>query len=182
MTFTGYAAVFDRWSADLGGFRERILPGAFEASLRTAAQRGGRMFLNHNDGILLGTVGAGTLRLSEDTRGLRVEADLPDTTAGRDVAELLRRGDVDAMSFGFRTVRDRWEGSNRDLIEAELWEVSPVTGWPAYRDTSASVRAFGGPTPAILAAIDALERGDFLTYEQRELLLGWVARKGPRPQ
>jgi phage head maturation protease len=86
-----------------------------------------------------------TLRLSEDSNGLLAEAVLPNTTAGRDLAELMKRGDVHSMSFGFSVPPkgDRWtdDGNVRELKEIRLHEVSIVTGFPAYEATTASVRA-----------------------------------------
>ena len=87
MTFHGYAAVFNSLSEDLGGFRERIEPGAFSRTLKR--DRNIRMFLNHNMDSLLATTQAGTLTLAEDDKGLLVSASLPDTTLGRDTAALL---------------------------------------------------------------------------------------------
>ena len=175
-TFTGYAAVFNSWSEDLGGFRERIEPGAFTRTLK-----GGniKMFLNHNTDVLLASTRAGTLRLSEDEKGLHVEADLPDTTAGNDTATLLARRDIDSMSFGFNVPQggDQWASdSERTLRQIQLHEVSPVTGWPAYPATSAFVRhlaEMSGADPEPLeAALRALvEPGATLTDEQRDLLV-----------
>jgi Escherichia/Staphylococcus phage prohead protease len=145
MTFEGYAAVFNRDSEPIaqGGatFIERIRPGAFKKSL---SERGAniRMFLNHNADNVLATTRAKTLSLAEDDTGLKVTAKLPETQAGKDLSTLIQRGDVDSMSFGFSATRDKWdEGyTQRELIEVRLHEVSPVTGWPAYVDTSAAVR------------------------------------------
>src|SRR5688572_8331853 len=63
LTFSGYAAVFDSLSDDLGGFREIIRPGAFGESLR--ARRDIKMFHNHNSDIVLASKKAGTLKLIE---------------------------------------------------------------------------------------------------------------------
>jgi HK97 family phage prohead protease len=151
MEFAGYAAVFDSASEDLGGFRETIAPGAFTRSIN-AARNGSadiRMFWNHDPNKPLGSSKA-NLRLSEDSRGLVAEASLPATTDGRDMAELIRTKIVRSMSFGFNVPRKRADGSaaeewnternQRLLRDVTLHEVSPVTGWPAYRATSASVR------------------------------------------
>ncbi|PWV66008.1 HK97 family phage prohead protease [Plasticicumulans acidivorans] len=137
---SGHAAVFDQLSEDLGGFRERIAPGAFTKSLSSADIRA---FWNHNSDYVLGRSGAGTLRLSEDSRGLAFEFDPPANSWGRDAAESIRRGDVDQMSFGFRTIDDKWtkaaDGSYvRTLLEVELLEVSPVV-FPAYPQTGAAL-------------------------------------------
>lgn len=150
LEFRGYAAVFNSPSQDLGGFRETILPGAFSRSINSAAN-GGRdikMFLNHNQDVVLASTRARTLRLAEDERGLLAEATLPDSAWGQPVAEAIRRGDISSMSFGFTVSKggDAWspDHSQRTLHEVRLLEVSPVTGWPAYTATSASIRSLAG--------------------------------------
>lgn len=176
MTFTGYAAVFNQWSQDMG-FREKIAPGAFSKTLGEK-RRDIRMFLNHNVDQVLATTKAETLSLVEDQKGLRVEAKLPDTGAGRDLAYLMKRGDVDSMSFGFQTVRDEWSSdlTTRTLLEVRLFEVSPVTGWPAYTGTSAAVRTLAEAIETDSETLDAALRvfvseKDELTPEQHELLI-----------
>lgn len=139
---TGYAAVFNQPSEDLGGFVEYIEPGAFAASL---GRDDIRALWNHNADYPLGRVRAGTLRLDEDETGLAFRINVPDTQYARDLMVSMRRGDVDQMSFGFMTVRDRWAQNEnglvvRTLIEVELFDVSPVT-YPAYSQTSAQVRS-----------------------------------------
>ena len=137
----GHAAVFNQLSEDLGGFREKIAPGAFSKSI------GGdvRAMFNHNPDMILGRTGAKTLTLSEDARSLAVEIAPPDTETARHVIEALRRGDVTQMSFGFRTISDTWENEDgkipvRTLNEVELFDVSPVT-FPAYPQTDVAVRS-----------------------------------------
>jgi len=141
-TFVGYAARFNSDSQPLP-FVERIAPGAFRKTL--GSKRDVRLFVNHDSGQVLASKRSGTLRLEEDEKGLRVEADMPDTQAARDLKELMRRGVVDSMSFGFSVPRggDSWseDGSRRELREITLHEVSVVTGFPAYEATSAAVRS-----------------------------------------
>lgn len=155
----GYAAVFGRSSLDLGGFFEVIDPAAFTKSVREADVVA---LWNHDDGALLGRVTSGTLRLSIDEHGLRYDVDLPDTATGRDLLALLRRQDVRGSSFGFRTIRDKWEQDDkgvvtRTLLEVALIDVSPVTR-PAYPDTSAAVRSLAHQTNLDLAEVDAAFR------------------------
>lgn len=141
--FTGHAAVFDELSVDLGGFREKIAPGAFKKTLREAPDV--RFLIGHEPDKVLARTKSGTLRLSEDKTGLAVDADLAPTTYAKDLGVLLRRGDVDQMSFGFWTITDSWEKAEGDAIRT-LEEVSlhdgdvSVVTYPAYPQTTAEVR------------------------------------------
>ena len=138
----GYAAMFNRYSEDLGGFREQIQRGAFKRSLAEGADV--RALVDHDPSRILGRNTAGTLKIKEDREGLRVEIVPPDTTVGRDAVVSLRRGDISGMSFGFRTVTDKWnkvDGENvRTLVDVDLFDVSVVT-YPAYPDTAVAVRS-----------------------------------------
>ena len=142
----GYPAVFDSWSVDLGGFRERLTPGAFRKTLQEKPDV--RALLNHDSTYVLGRTKNGTLKLEEDDSGLRMELDPSDTSYGRDLLELVRRGDVDGMSFGFRVISDSWDmiedQLSRSVHEVELIEVSAVT-FPAYPETQLSARGFHLP-------------------------------------
>lgn len=185
MTFTGYAAVFNSRSEDLGGFTETIRPGAFDKTL--GEKRAVKMFWNHNADIPLGSTRA-NLTLQPDKRGLLATAKLPETSAGRDMAELVRSGIVDSMSFGFQTVKDSWSEdlTQRELVEVRLFEVSPVTGWPAYAATSASVRDLAesiGENPDELAAAFAVlrEQDAKLTDEQHRLLITLINARYGQP-
>jgi HK97 family phage prohead protease len=183
LTFRGYAAVFNSPSEPLP-FVETIRSNAFSKSLRE--KRAIKMFHNHNSDIVLGSTRAKTLVLTEDERGLLAEATLPDNYWGHYVRDAVKRGDIDSMSFGFQTVKDRWsdDGAERELVEARLFEVSDVSGWPAYPATSASVRemaeAIDTEPDALAAAFAALRgtEGD-LTEQQHELLLRAINSKYP---
>ena len=189
MSFSGYAAVFNSDSEPLP-FTERILPGAFSKSLRS--RNNVRMYLNHDSTMLLATTRAKTLRLNEDERGLKVEADLPDTTVGRDLSTLIKRGDVDSMSFGFSVPArgDKWsdDGMVRELKEVKLYEVSVVTGFPAYAATSASVRSLdklaertASDADKLAEAITVLEAGSELSDDQASLLSEVVGKLRKQP-
>jgi len=185
LSFRGYAARFNSRSEDLGGFRETIRPGAFSKSI--AQKRAIKMFLNHNDNIVLASTRGGTLKLTEDERGLLAETTLPDNEWGRPVADAVRRGDIDSMSFGFQTVKDSWSEdlAERELIEVRLFEVSPVTAWPAYPATSASVRELAEAieaAPDELAAAFAVLRDteSRLTPEQATLLTNLINARSDR--
>jgi uncharacterized protein len=135
----GFAAVFNQLSEDLGGFRERILPGAFSRCLGSGADV--RCLFNHNPDALLGRTKSGTLRLSEEPAGLYFDCDLPDTQAGRDVRASIKRGDITQCSFGFTVQGQNWleNGTIRVLADVDLFDVSPVT-FAAYPQTSVSAR------------------------------------------
>jgi uncharacterized protein len=141
LRFVGYAALFNSWSQDLGGFREQIAPGAFTKSLPADDVRA---LMNHDPNYVLGRNRSGTLVLTEDERGLRFEVNAPDAQWARDLHESVKRGDIDQCSFGFRTIRDDWRMADgideRTLMEVRLIDVSIVT-YPAYPETTAAVRS-----------------------------------------
>lgn len=165
-TLFGYAAIFNQLSTDPAlGFREKIRPGAFARSIRTKADV--QCLQEHNPTMILGRTKSGTLRLAEDTRGLQFECDLPETTAGRDVRELCRRGDLSECSFGFVAQDQDWEDGYdekaqrcviRTLKDVDILDVS-VVGSPAYEGTSANVRSlFVGAVPERVA-VECRSRG-----------------------
>ncbi|MCK4302839.1 MAG: HK97 family phage prohead protease [Candidatus Eisenbacteria sp.] len=138
----GYAARFNELSLDLGGFREKIRPGAFLAALDRDDVRA---LYNHDDGKVLGRASAGTLRLFEDDHGLRYEIDPPDAQWARDLIVSMDRGDIRESSFGFRLSKEEWDETIdppvRTIIEvSRLYDVGPVT-FPAYPTTSSDVRS-----------------------------------------
>jgi HK97 family phage prohead protease len=186
MSFAGYAAVFDSPSEPLP-FLETIRAGAFAKSLKS--RNNVMMLWSHDTSQPLASTRSKTMRLYEDTRGLMVEADLPQTSLGRDVSELLRARVVDSMSFGFSVPRngDIWsaDGMTRELVEVRLHEVS-VVAFPAYAKTSASVRSLdvladriGADASVLSSALDALESGDTLTRDQATLLASVVDTLSP---
>ena len=96
---------------------------------------------------------------SEDDHGLRVDAELPDTTYARDLEQLMRSGVVDSMSFGFTVMDDQWDGDQRELREVALYEVSCVSGHPAYPETAgASVRTTDPDSENTAAPLALLQR------------------------
>ncbi|WP_306253892.1 HK97 family phage prohead protease [Parvularcula sp. IMCC14364] len=136
----GMAAVYGV-ETDIGAFKERIRPGAFERTLSSDADV--LAFADHDPSKLLGRRSTGTLRLSDTDDGLLFELDVPDTATGRDVLALADRGDLGGMSFGF-LVRDGGEmrdGDVRVLTDIDLREISVVSAWPAYSGTSVEARS-----------------------------------------
>jgi HK97 family phage prohead protease len=157
-TISGYAALFNSASQDLGGFQEVIAPGAFADALTRSDVR---CLFNHDPNYVLGRTRSQTLTVAEDEKGLRIDCTPPDTQYARDLMVSIDRGDVDQMSFGFITREDVWEfmadGKTRRTIIAieELFDVSVVT-YPAYADTSVALRSMetwqGAATTAPLCA------------------------------
>lgn len=158
--FRGYAAVYDSLSQDLGGFRELLLPGAFDAVLSRKFDGPGRpsaaarratdcvALWNHDPGQLLGRTSSGTLTLSSDARGLAFEIEPPDTQLARDLASLVARGDVYGSSFAFSVSPEDEsyayddDGQTIRTIRsvAGLYDVSLVCT-PAYLNTEAALRS-----------------------------------------
>lgn len=145
--FVGHAAVFDRLSDDLGGFRERVQRGAFRKVLDSGPDV--RFLLNHDANLLMARTTNGTLEMREDPKGLRVYALLnPDVQASRDTKALVSRGDITGMSFSFRIYPDGsdvWQEEDGELIRTivsfgRIGDVGPVT-YPAYPQTDASMRS-----------------------------------------
>jgi Escherichia/Staphylococcus phage prohead protease len=138
----GYGIVYNRLSEVLGFFREQIAPEAITRTLTEDVDL--RALIDHNPTALLGRKKAGTLRVESDAHGLRVEIDPPNTTAGLDIVESIRRGDVSGMSFAFRTLADRWdetvEPPIRTVTDMLVREVSVVT-FPAYPQTDVALRS-----------------------------------------
>jgi uncharacterized protein len=169
LTFSGYAAVFNSDSHPLP-FIERIAPGAFKRSLQ--ARNDVKLLWNHDSGEVLASTRSGTMRLYEDSVGLKVEAELAPTTRGKDLSILMQRGDVNKMSFGFTVQQDSWspDGNTRTLESVRLIEASIVT-FPAYEASVAQVRSLDQiDTDKLSDALLALETSDSLTPDQAGLL------------
>jgi len=155
LVLRGYAAVFNQYSQDLGGFKERIKPGAFRNVLR--AKPDVKFLVNHDASMLLGRSTNGTLEMTEDDTGLAFRVKLPNTTLAKDSYELIKRGDMSQCSFSFQVDPDGqdWgEDSEEDPDDrtkrvyfpsrtireiSQLFDLSCVTS-PAYKQTSVDAR------------------------------------------
>lgn len=140
----GHAVVYNSDSHDLGGFIERVDPGALTRSLKAAAA--GTLNIHglwsHDSSQPLGSTRGGKLKLASDSEGLAFELDTTRFTPAQ--LDAARDGDLQ-MSFGFRVVKDSWtyrdDGvAERTLLDVDLFEVSPVIS-PAYPDTTAAMRS-----------------------------------------
>lgn len=152
----GLAAVFGQ-RVPIADFTEEIAPGAFAESLRSGTDV--IALVDHDPSRLLGRLRNKSLRLSEDSRGLAFEIDVPDTSLGRDMIAMAERGDLGGASFGFMTPKggDRWEGRNRTLVRVDLVDVSVVQSFPAYPATTVSARSHSGNRLSLALAKRYLE-------------------------
>jgi len=104
---------------------------------------------NHSDSVMImARTRNKTLQLTRDEKGLFIRATLADTTAGRDLYTLIRRGDIDKMSFAFSVDYDNngeeYDRKTRTRIIKrikKIWDVAAVDT-PAYNSTSISARSF----------------------------------------
>jgi len=139
---SGYAAVFDEETSIAGLFRETIARGAFTNAIQ---RNDDVVFLVNHDGLPLARTRSGTLRLSEDERGLYMETELdrndPDV---RSIIPKMQRGDLDKMSFAFMPERQEWDDTGdmpkRTIQDLRLFDVSVVTT-PAYEGTEIGLRS-----------------------------------------
>lgn len=144
LLFTGYAAVYEQPS-EFMGFTESIRAGAFDRILSESPDV--RMLgMNHDPSIVFARTAAGTLDLSSDAHGLKVEARLARTMASEQLAASVERGDVSTMSYGFASAKDLWDESDpenvtRTLLDFRaLYDVSPVA-FAAFPQTEAAFRS-----------------------------------------
>ena len=139
---SGYAAVFGEETNIAGMFTEVIERGAFASALE---RQDDVVFLINHDGLPLARTRSGTLRLTEDERGLYMETELdgsdPDVRA---IVPKMKRGDLDKMSFAFVPTRQEWNDSGdmpkRTIQDLELYDVAIVT-MPAYSGTEIGLRS-----------------------------------------
>lgn len=186
----GMVTPFNRRSLDLGGFVEVVAASAFTKTLR---ERGSDVvsLWNHDPSWVLGRESNRTLTMKATEAALESEVTLDgEDPMHRHFARRVERRDVQGSSFGFQTVRDRWEKMEdgtvlRTLLEVKLFDVSPVT-FPAYPDSDsekrsavfdvASVKA-GGDLAALAAALVRSESGKVVAADVEEVR-SWLARLG----
>jgi HK97 family phage prohead protease len=185
----GYALKFSRLSRNLGGFVERVAPGAVNKSIADRLDVLCRF--QHRDEYLLGRVRSGTLRLSVDETGLDYEVDVPDTTAGRDVSALAARGDLAESSFAFVTMQggDEWTLTDQDyplrtLHNIKLIDVAPVIS-PAYLDTSTGLRSLAESRSVGMDEVEKLAAENrlatLLAPNKHETYVDLSTRAGKKP-
>lgn len=190
-TFEGYAAVFNSPSVPMrfpgvgGGrtFIERIRPGAFTDSL--ASNPDVVLLWNHNTaGLPLARTSGGTMTLTEDDRGLRVSATLPDNPHGQVIRDAVKRGDVRGMSFSFGSPQDEWKQEGRTRVrtinKVALGPEVSFASWPAYLNTEAAVRSLAEAMEMGLdEAIELLEQTKEWAPEQQARVKSVLTKREP---
>lgn len=154
-TLTGYVVVYDSptmvpipKSEHRPGkpkqYKETIRKGAF-SKVGQADQFDAFAMSEHDIARPLGRRSNGTLRLSDEAKGVKAEIDLPETSYAADVKSLVKRGDIRGMSVGMLVKEQKWDFSDpmlpsREIIEAEIYDVT-VCALPIYADATVALRS-----------------------------------------
>lgn len=118
-TFEGYIAVWDT----VDSYNSTFKRGAFSKTIQARFDRI-KVLWNHNQEEVIGKI----TDIREDDHGVLVTGKLVISVAkASDVYELLKARAIDTLSFGFKTINDKWENGVRAITEVKLYEVSPVT-------------------------------------------------------
>jgi HK97 family phage prohead protease len=194
-TFTGYAAIWNSASAGLP-FEERIAPSAFKRSLAraSAGQKIISFLFGHDETRALATTASGRLQLTEDETGLRVEAKLDpaDPDAAKVISMLTHESAAAGMSFGFQKVQDAWDGNQRTIKEANLFEVSILAAGgqtPAYPATlgltairQVTAPKIGVEAEALVATLEAVKAGRELSTEEVAVIDAVRSKLAPKQE
>jgi HK97 family phage prohead protease len=194
-TFSGYAAIWNSASQGLP-FEERIAPSAFKRSLAraTAGQKIISFLFGHDETRALATTASGRLQLTEDETGLRVEAKLDpaDPDAAKVISMLTHESAAAGMSFGFQKVQDAWDGNQRTIKEANLFEVSILAAGgqtPAYPATlgltairQVTAPKIGVEAEALMATLEAVKAGRELSSEEVAVIDAVRSKLAPKQE
>lgn len=126
-TFTGYGSV----SGNVDSYGERVMPGAFAASLAKHRREGSSVLMlwQHNPSEPIGV----WEDLAEDSKGLWGKGRLLlDIQRAREVHTLAKHKAIGGLSIGYREIKVTPDGNVRNLDELDLLEISPVA-FPANR-------------------------------------------------
>nr|DAQ25121.1 MAG TPA: prohead serine protease [Caudoviricetes sp.] len=142
LILSGYFIKFDEVTELWPGYFEVIKREGVEKAIQNADIRA---LFNHDDSLVLGRTGNGTVTLGVDEIGLfgDIIINKEDPQAIGAYAR-VQRGDVVGCSFGFIPIKidteERADGSYLDtILELEIFEVSPCT-FPAYPQTEIAAR------------------------------------------
>lgn len=153
----GHASVFDKWSLDLGGFREKVAAGAFDDVLSRNPHV--LHLWDHDTQRVLSSTRNKTLELRVDPVGLHYWSRVAPTSYAADLRILLERGDIDQSSFAFTVDPEGQEWrvvteDGQEIVERTVTKVSELfdvttTAMGAYPTTDAAlaVRSFLNKKP-----------------------------------
>jgi len=157
----GYGIIWDRETEIYSGYYEKINKNAFDKSL--AKNKEIKSYINHShEQVLSTTKSTPALQLEVREKGLWFKSPIPDTTYGRDLMELLRRGTIRGASFMFsinkngETIRKDDKGFHREIVDAELFEIGPVLN-PAYPQTKVGLRSIEDVVNEIRESVEETE-------------------------
>ncbi len=180
LKISGYAALFNRRSENLGGFVEILRPGCFRKVLEGNPDV--KALFNHEPGTIFARTRNGTLTVSENQKGLKFEAIInPEDQDGARIHSKVKSGLIDQCSFAFAVPEDgqSWKEESKGLALREIHEVShledvSVVVSPAYPQTSVQARSVlteaGFDFDGITSLITRAQRGLPVTDSDRDLI------------
>ena len=138
---SGYASTFDTYTLfEVDGieYKERIDSHAFD----NADMSDVIMQYDHT-GKVFARTSNGTLSVSVDERGLKVEADLSTTEASRELYDEIASGLIIKMSFAFKVSEEHYDSNSHTRVVdkiSKVYDVSAVS-IPANPDTEIFARS-----------------------------------------
>lgn len=162
-TVSGYFAIFGNKDSD----GDIIVPGAFKRTLQNNYKRL-KHLSQHNTLLPLSGTRNGNLKLEEDTRGLKFESKISETSWGKDVILLYQDGVLDEHSIGYETMDEQKATGYNELRELKLWEGSTVTWGANELAGTEAVKSLNKEqaTQKMFTVLKALRNGK---YEQEEI-------------
>jgi len=178
-TMRGHAAVFNRLSHDLGGYRVKIAPGAFTKVLD--ANPDVHLNREHDMRLVLARTRNNSLELREDPFGMHVWARFAKTPLADETAVLMDGGYIDQMSFACDIGSREWSEDADENITMTILEVSglydvTVCAQGAFPQTDAQLVASLKDAGAELAS--ALEAGHVIRREVSDLVAATARGEG----
>jgi phage head maturation protease len=137
-----FAGVALRYGDDYVELAPNVYERIHDSLLDGADMSDVKLNFNHTNGLtMLARTKSGTLRIINDKVAgvVRFEGDIPNTTAGNDVAEMVERGDVDGCSFhitydaGGRSIKRSGDKYYSDVYRAAILKDLCITDNPAYK-------------------------------------------------
>lgn len=144
-TIQGSAVVYNTLSEKIETYSGSFYESIKESAFGDVETQDILALWSHDTTKILGRTKSKTLRLYNTNKSLDFELDLPNSTIGHETFELIKRGDITSMSFGFRVLLDEFRSASdgmsviREIVSATLYEISPVA-WPAYTQTEVEAR------------------------------------------